>query len=39
MKRSRSLVVSLMAVLTATLGAAAVALPAYAAGPTASFVP
>ncbi|MEV4120775.1 cellulose binding domain-containing protein [Micromonospora sp. NPDC049645] len=38
MKRSRSLVLSLVAALAATLGAAWVALPAYAAGPTASFV-
>ncbi|MCG5453202.1 chitinase [Micromonospora hortensis] len=38
MKRSRSLVLSLVAALAATLGAAWVALPAYAAGATASFV-
>ncbi|MCG5441066.1 chitinase [Micromonospora foliorum] len=38
MKRSRSLVLSLVAALVATLGAAWVALPAYAAGATASFV-
>ncbi|MCZ7378670.1 chitinase [Micromonospora sp. WMMC250] len=38
MKRSRSLVLSLVTALAATLGAAWVALPAYAAGPTASFV-
>lgn len=38
MKRSRSLILSLVTVLTATLGAAWVALPAYAAGPTATFV-
>ncbi|TWG16013.1 chitinase [Micromonospora taraxaci] len=38
MKRSRSLVLSLVTVLAATLGAAWVALPAYAAGATASFV-
>ncbi|MFE9189404.1 chitinase [Micromonospora sp. NPDC007208] len=37
MKRSRSLVLSLVAALVATLGAAWVALPAYAAGATASF--
>ncbi|MEV1156906.1 cellulose binding domain-containing protein [Micromonospora chokoriensis] len=38
MKRSRSLVLSLVTALAATLGAAWVALPAYAAGATASFV-
>ncbi|WFF01201.1 cellulose binding domain-containing protein [Micromonospora sp. WMMD964] len=38
MKRSRSLVLSLVTALVATLGAAWVALPAYAAGATASFV-
>ncbi|MGN9779000.1 chitinase [Micromonospora sp. H33] len=38
MKRSRSLVLSLVTVLTAALGAAWVAMPAYAAGPTATFV-
>ncbi|MBM0206368.1 cellulose binding domain-containing protein [Micromonospora sp. STR1s_5] len=38
MKRSRSLVLSLVVALAATLGAAWVALPAYAAGATASFV-
>ncbi|MEU1586288.1 cellulose binding domain-containing protein [Micromonospora sp. NPDC005710] len=38
MKRSRTLVLSLVAALAATLGAAWVALPAYAAGATASFV-
>ncbi|MET8201560.1 chitinase [Micromonospora taraxaci] len=38
MKRSRTLVLSLVTALAATLGAAWVALPAYAAGPTASFV-
>ncbi|WFE52035.1 cellulose binding domain-containing protein [Micromonospora sp. WMMD1155] len=38
MKRSRSFVLSLVTVLAATLGAAWVALPAYAAGATASFV-
>ncbi|MGW3891296.1 chitinase [Micromonospora chokoriensis] len=38
MKRSRSLVPSLVTALAATLGAAWVALPAYAAGATASFV-
>ncbi|GAA2716219.1 cellulose binding domain-containing protein [Micromonospora olivasterospora] len=38
MKRSRSLVLALVAVLAATVGAAWVALPAYAAGATASFV-
>ncbi|RZU77911.1 chitinase (glycosyl hydrolase family 18) [Micromonospora kangleipakensis] len=37
MKRSGSLVLSVVAALAATLGAAAAALPAYAAGPTASF--
>ncbi|MDG4783561.1 glycosyl hydrolase family 18 protein [Micromonospora sp. WMMD961] len=38
MKRSRPLVLSLVTALAATLGAAWVALPAYAAGPTANFV-
>ncbi|WP_422734753.1 chitinase [Micromonospora sp. WMMD558] len=38
MKRSRSLVLSLVTVVTAALGAAWVAMPAYAAGPTATFV-
>ncbi|MGC4863193.1 chitinase [Micromonospora sp. DT68] len=38
MKPARSLVLSLVTVLAATLGAAWVALPAFAAGPTASFV-
>ncbi|MFF5201934.1 chitinase [Micromonospora parva] len=38
MKRSRTLVLSLVATLVAALGAAWVALPAYAAGVTASFV-
>ncbi|MET7373715.1 chitinase [Micromonospora arida] len=38
MKPARSLVLSLVAALAATLGAAWVALPAYAAGATASFV-
>ncbi|MFC4021676.1 chitinase [Micromonospora sp. GCM10011542] len=38
MKRSRALVLSLVAALAATLGAAWVALPAFAAGATASFV-
>ncbi|MGA5310184.1 chitinase [Micromonospora taraxaci] len=38
MNRSRSLVLSLVTALAATLGAAWVALPAYAAGATASFV-
>ncbi|MER7458619.1 cellulose binding domain-containing protein [Micromonospora sp. NPDC126480] len=38
MKRSRSLVLSLVTVLTAAVGAAWVAMPAYAAGPTATFV-
>ncbi|WP_018909084.1 chitinase [Salinispora arenicola] len=38
MKRSKSLILSLVTVMTATLGAAWVALPAYAAGPTATFV-
>ncbi|NJP32209.1 chitinase [Micromonospora thermarum] len=38
MKRSRSLVLSLVTMLTAALGAAWVAMPAYAAGPTATFV-
>lgn len=38
MKPARSLVLSLVTVLAATLGAAGVALPAFAAGPTASFV-
>ncbi|MDM4720558.1 cellulose binding domain-containing protein [Micromonospora sp. WMMA1363] len=37
MKRSRSLILSLVTVLTAALGAAWVAMPAYAAGPTATF--
>ncbi|WP_328370726.1 chitinase [Micromonospora zamorensis] len=38
MKPARSLVLSLVTALAATLGAAGVALPAFAAGPTASFV-
>ncbi|RAO41023.1 Chitinase [Micromonospora saelicesensis] len=38
MKPARTLVLSLVAALAATLGAAWVALPAYAAGATASFV-
>ncbi|MEU1398605.1 cellulose binding domain-containing protein [Micromonospora zamorensis] len=38
MKPARSLVLSLVAALAATLGAVWVALPAFAAGPTASFV-
>ncbi|WBB79432.1 glycosyl hydrolase family 18 protein [Micromonospora sp. WMMD882] len=38
MKRSRSLVLSLVTALAATLGAAWVALPAFAAGATATFV-
>ncbi|MEU5961682.1 cellulose binding domain-containing protein [Micromonospora parva] len=38
MKRSRTLVLSLVATLVAALGAAWVALPAYAAGASASFV-
>jgi chitinase len=38
MKRSRSLVLSLVTALAATLGAAWVALPAFAAGVSASFV-
>ncbi|MDH6459911.1 chitinase [Micromonospora sp. A200] len=38
MTRSRTLLLSLVAALVATLGAAWVALPAYAAGATASFV-
>ncbi|MGN9813569.1 chitinase [Micromonospora sp. BQ11] len=38
MKRSRSLVLSLVTVVTAALGAAWVAMPAYAAGPSATFV-
>ncbi|MFG1950279.1 chitinase [Micromonospora sp. NPDC048830] len=38
MKRSRSLVLALVAALAASVGAAWVALPAYAAGATASFV-
>ena len=38
MKPARSLVLSLVAALAADLGAAGVALPAYAAGATASFV-
>lgn len=38
MKPARSLVLSLVTALAATLGAAWVALPAFAAGPTASFV-
>ncbi|MFI6254746.1 chitinase [Micromonospora zamorensis] len=38
MKPARSLVLSLVTALAATLAAAGVALPAFAAGPTASFV-
>ncbi|MEU8297807.1 cellulose binding domain-containing protein [Micromonospora sp. NPDC048909] len=38
MKRSRSLVLSLVTMLAATVGAAWVALPAFAAGATATFV-
>ncbi|MER7890618.1 cellulose binding domain-containing protein [Micromonospora sp. NPDC094482] len=38
MKRSRSLVLSLVTLLAATVGAAWVALPAFAAGATATFV-
>ncbi|PWU57698.1 cellulose-binding protein, partial [Micromonospora sp. S4605] len=38
MKRSRSLVLSLVTALTAAVGAVWVALPAFAAGATASFV-
>ncbi|MET8118638.1 cellulose binding domain-containing protein [Micromonospora sp. NPDC005189] len=38
MKPARSLVLSLVTALAATIGAAWVALPAFAAGPTASFV-
>ncbi|MFI7573600.1 chitinase [Micromonospora sp. NPDC049497] len=38
MKRSRSLVLSLVTVVIAALGAAWVAMPAYAAGPSATFV-
>ncbi|WP_330465513.1 chitinase [Micromonospora zamorensis] len=38
MKPARSLILSLVTALAATLGAAGVALPAFAAGPTASFV-
>ncbi|WP_433649228.1 chitinase [Micromonospora zamorensis] len=38
MKPARSLVLSLVTALAATLGVAGVALPAFAAGPTASFV-
>ncbi|WP_229403015.1 chitinase [Micromonospora okii] len=38
MKRSRSLVLGMVTAVAATVGAAWVALPAYAAGPTATFV-